>query len=671
MKNRKIPKEIHDKYFSLIDELEKYEYSYYCESRSLVSDTHYDAKYYELQRIEEVYPNIIVPYSPTQRVGGTYTGDFKKVTHIRPMLSLDKVNNDADALFAFFKKIKYTKKAIVAEHKLDGLTLVITYKHGLLYQAVTRGNGIVGEDVTHTARTISNLPLRIAFKGTLTIRGEAFLLRTDFLRINKELSDAGMEEYSTCRNLASGSLRQKDPAVCAKRNLMFHAYDIIQLIADDDTQNKFDALTETDTSRLRLLDVLHIPVVEYATVTGYNELRSYIKKQTNKWKKGSIPYDIDGLVFKVNNIAYRNELGDGVKYPNWAMAYKFEDDTFETKLEDIVVQVSRSRRLNPVGIISPVDIDGTEVTRCTLNNYDFIKQAMLGIGDTIIVKKANGVIPNFVESVTMGNSVVIPDKCPECGAQTVRKGAYLYCSNKNCIGAKIKIIRHFASRNAMDIRGLSNSRIYDLIEHGIINDVWDLYNIKSKKREIVSMEYWGMKSYLNLYNSIDKSRTISMERFLYALGIPMLGLVSAGYLCEYADWDLMKILDMSEYDLRYVHDFGVKTAHIVYKGLHSKWVKQVIDKLVISGEIEFLNEEIDLVSTALEGKVFCITGTLSKKREDFVDIILSHGGSVTDGIRKNTTHLLAGKQAGSKLDTAKSKGIPVIDEATFNKMLEY
>lgn len=665
-KTRKIPREIRDKYIELINSLTKWEYEYYVLSKPSVSDTVYNAKYYELMKMEETYPGLIVPYSPTQRVGGVVSDEYDRVDHVKPMLSLDKVNNDIDGLFSAIRKMKRTNKDIIAEDKFDGLTLVVKYVDGMLVQAVSRGDGYVGEDLTHTARTIQNLPLRIDCDGELIVRGEVYMLKSDFVRINEELSTQGLPTYATTRNLASGSLRQQDPAVCAKRNLLFVAYEIVK--ADDKYMEIIDCC---DSACLMLMhDYFHLPVADYQVLSGRKQIESYIKKRTRQYKTGKIPYDIDGLVFKVDSIRDREELGNGSKYPKWAIAYKFEDDVYETEIIDIELQVSRSRRINPVAIINPVVIDGTEVSRATLNNFDYMKELSIGIGDSITVRKANGVIPNVVDNLTCSNSYVLPKKCPECGAQTVKRGAYLYCSNKNCIGAKINIIRHFASRNAMDIRGLSTSRIYDLLENGIISNVWDLYHIKSKKREIISLDGWGEKSYMNLYASIDKSRNISMDRFLYALGIPSLGYISAQYLCDYIDWNVDELFALTESSLLNVHDFGAKTAHAVYAGLHSAFVQTAFKKLVFTKEIEFVSEEVDLVSASLDGKVFAITGTLSHNREYYVEFIESHGGAVTDGIRKNTNVLLCGRKAGSKLDVAKGKGIKIVDEKELYKMAD-
>lgn len=659
-KNISIPRSVRDEYESLIKELEVYDYEYYNEQAPSVNDSFYDRKYLEVQNIEARYPKIIKPYSPTQRVGGVVSSEFKKIRHDKPMLSLDK-DNDVDILIKrFIHKYGLSCYELLAEYKLDGLTLVVTYENGVLVSAVTRGNGVEGEEVIHTARTIDNLPLRISDNRKVVVRGEVVISKVDFERINSDLEFDGKQTYSTARNLASGSLRQKDPKVASKRALMFQGY---QLVNHED----FDFVSEVEA--LDYLKAVMFPVVDgYDVLVGKDAVRKYIKFITARRDK--IEYDIDGLVFKVANYRLRETLGDGSKFPNWAMAFKFEDEKVETVLEDIVVQVSRTRRINPVAIIKPVELDGVTVSRATLNNFEFIKEMGLGIGDTIVVKRAGEVIPNVVESVTCSGNYVIPTKCPECGSALVRQDVYRYCSNKKCSGAMTWRIVHFASRDAMDIRGLSYAKIKHLLDEGIIKGIVGLYSIQNHKDKIIKMEGWGAQSYKNLYYAIDKSRTISPERFLYALGIPLLGFQSCCNLMDYVEGDILEIFNLDERALMNVKDFGEKTSRIVYRHLHSKYIQNIFDKLIYGGEIEFVDDSIELISESLKGYVFCLTGTLSKPRTEFADIILSHGGIVKNSLSKDVNFLVAGDSPGSKVDRARSMDIRVIDERLLKAMIE-
>lgn len=667
-KEIKIPEEFIEEYNALCKELQQADADYYINNNPKLTDTEYDRKYYRIMKIEEYYPLIIKPDSPTQRVGGAVSSDFRKVSFSTPMLSLDKRNDTSVLVKDFINKFKLDNVEILCEHKLDGLTLVVTYENGMLSLAVTRGNGYEGEDVTHTARTIRNLPLSIPFKGHLVIRGEVIILKEDFEDINIGLEAHGYKPFATARNLASGSLRQIDPQVCASRRLMFVAYDIIET---DFTVHEDFATNNEQLEWLRKFQ--HIPTIDYTVIKGEKQLLRYIEKQTKLLKSNKILYDIDGLVFKVNDISKRGKLGLNTKYPNWAMAFKFEDDVYETKLLDIEWNVSRTRRINPVAIIETVMIDGTEVSRATLNNPDFIAELQLGIGDTITVKKANQIIPNVVESLTASNSYSLPETCPECGEKVLRKGAYLYCSNKNCIGAMMYAFTHFTSKGAMDIKGLSYSKLHDLISNGYVKKFIDLYDISKYKREIISMEGWGHKSYMNLYSAIDKSRFIHMDRFLYALGIPLLGAQTAYDICNYVDYDFDKLLSITEFQLMHIDGIAEKTAHIIYKYLNSKKIINTINEFRLSEQIEFVDyEEAEAVSNKLEGYVICVTGSFEKlgNRDEIHDMIVANGGSFTDGIKKNTTHLLVGDKPGSKLAQAINKGLEVLYEKEFADLIK-
>lgn len=659
------------------------DYHYYVLSKPVMLDKEYDKLYYELMLLERDFPNLRSTSSPTQRVGSDLIDGFEKSTHERPMLSMDKIKaedfREGSALRSFISKTK-NRFGYTGQWKCDGLTLVLTYKKGKLVKAVTRGNGYIGDDVTINAKTIRNLPLEIDYHVDAVIRGEAMISKKDFAEINSAMIEANLEPYANARNLASGSLKSKDPHVCRERRLMFFAYDVISCTISEDVNDRIlnpylrmdmDNI-ENDEFWLNFLKGMRFSVVPWVHIKSFKDFQKYI--DDIEFDMDTLPYAIDGAIFKCNDYVVRRTVGEGNKYPNWAFAYKFEDDVYETKLLDIEWDVSRTRRINPVAIFEPLIIDGTTVDRATLNNPEYIKELELGIGDTIGVIKANMIIPNVVENYTRSNTYKFPKRCPVCGGETKTKGSYLYCKNTKCYGANLRRFNHFCSKGAMDVRGLSNSKLFDLLENDVVSEYYHLYDgtIEKHRSEIVRMDGWGPQSYRNLINGIEESRSMSIPRFIYGLGIPNIGYESACVISDIIMNELSELLNLTYDDVIKYDGFGDKTTRILIKWIQSKRIIRIVNhfiELEKEGKIVFESEGIDVESDVLNGMVFCITGKLSQTRDFFAEDIIKHGGEYTKDIRKNTTHLLYGDDAGSKLSKAKDKGLVLVTEAEYNKLI--
>jgi DNA ligase (NAD+) len=648
-------KNVEKEIIKLRKQISEYDYQYYTADSPSITDENYDMLFNKLERLEKKYPEFDSPVSPTKRVGGTVLSKLMPVEHSRHILSLGKAKS-IDALYEWFKSVSFAD--LIGQYKLDGLTIVVRYEKGKMVQAITRGDGFIGEDVTHNAVTIKNLPLFINYQKPLEVRGEGIIYKRQFEEINKSLPFN--KQYATSRNLSAGSLRQLDSAVCSERGLKFIAYDIIK---GDDSAYYSHA------GQISFLKQLGFDTVYSACLKDFDSVKEFI--DTVGKERNLLEYDIDGVVFKVDDISKWKSLGEKDRVPNYAIAYKYEDKKHSTILEDVEWTVSRTRRINPVGIIKPIKIDGTDVSRVTLNNIDFIKDLELGIGDSICVVKANQIIPQIVDNYSCSDNIEVPVKCPACGEKIVRDGAYLRCSNSDCIGAKYSAFTHFVSRSAMNIKGLSISKLWDLIDNKIIKNFDDIYSFTENKQKIgklLLLEGWGRTSVENLIKAIDVSRNTTLDRMIYALGIPEVGCKTAYNICEYYGWSLDNILELNYYELLLIQDIGEKTAKQIYRYFKDKDNVKMIKSL--AGELIFDEEEIILVSEKLAGKVFCITGTLSKSRNDFAEIIEKNGGEFTNSITKKVNYLIVGENAGNdKLSKAEHSGIKIINEKQFLKMI--
>ena len=545
--------------------------------------------------------------------------------------------------------------------KLDGLTIVLTYKDGKLSSGVTRGNGIIGEVVTENVKKFKNIPLTIPYKGTLVVRGEAVIKYSDFNKMNEELDDDS-SQYKNPRNLCSGSVRQLDSKVTAKRNVNCIIFALIE------SEKKFKLKSE----EFEWLKSLGFDVVEYHKVTSNN-----IEEQVLYFKNKINEYDIpsDGLVLLYNDIEYGKQLGTTAKYPKNAIAFKWQDETAETKLIDVDWLVSRTGLINPVAVFEPVELEGTIVSRASLHNVSILQGLSLGIGDTILVYKANMIIPQIADNLTQSNSLAIPNKCPVCNheAKIISSNdvKYLYCMNDFCPAKLVKRLSQFTSRNAMNIEGLSDAIINKLADEGLIKTYADIYNLKRYKNDIISFEGFGEKSYDNLINSIEKSRNVKLANFIFALGIPDIGLSRAKLICKNYSNDINKIRNLTFEELSKIDGIG----EIIAKG----WIDTFNNNDFIK-ELELLLKEVNFTDTSIDNNqplkdlTFVITGSVNNftNRDELVEYIESYGGKVVKAISNNVNYLINNDitSTSTKNTKAKELGIKIISENDLMSMIQ-
>lgn len=644
----------------LQQELTHAQYLYYVKDAPIMSDYEYDQKYRELLALEESHPQYIVPSSPTQRVGSKVEGAFEKVVHGRPMLSLSNVFND-DEVRSFdnrvTKELGRETKAYVVELKIDGLAVNLHYENGVFTRAVTRGDGRVGEDITTNVKTIKSIPLYLEDAPPfIEIRGEAYMPHSEFKRINEEREDEGLPTFVNPRNAAAGSLRQQDPAIAANRNLAFFAY----AIGSEEGAN-----IESQEQLLKFLESLHFPVnPHYRLCHTIDEVIETIQYWDEK--RHELPYDTDGIVIKVNDFSDQDILGSTAKDPKWATAYKYPPEEVETILKDITINVGRTGVLTPTGELELVFVSGTNVSRVTLHNQDFITEKDIRIGDHVIVHKAAEIIPEVIRVVKekrTGREVPfeIPLTCPICASPAVRREgeAAIRCTNKHCPAIEKEKIIHFASRNAMNIDGLGPSIVENLINNKLISTVVDLYSLTVD--QLVTMERMGKKSAENLVKAIDDSKSRGLDRVLFGLGIPLIGFKAATTIANVLG-SMDRFLTVTKDELLSVDEIGPTMADsiIAYRN-ESEHIK-IIEGLVEAG----LKMSIDMVESAgneMDGEIVVLTGKLSAMgRSEAGKLLEAHGAKVTGSVSKKTTLVVAGEDSGSKLTKANELGIRVINE---------
>lgn len=627
---------------------------YYQYSTPIMTDFEYDKLYDELEKLEKE-TNTILSNSPTQNVEPEAIDSLVKVEHPAPMLSLSKTKSISE-LASFLGN----QEGLIS-WKLDGLTIVLTYKDGKLSSGVTRGNGIIGEVVTENVKKFKNIPLRIPYKGTLVVRGEAVIKYSDFNKMNEELDDDS-SQYKNPRNLCSGSVRQLDSKVTAKRNVNCIIFALIE------SEKKFKLKSE----EFEWLKSLGFDVVEYHKVTSNN-----IEEQVLYFKNKINEYDIpsDGLVLLYNDIEYGKQLGTTAKYPKNAIAFKWQDETAETKLIDVDWLVSRTGLINPVAVFEPVELEGTIVSRASLHNVSILQGLSLGIGDTILVYKANMIIPQIADNLTQSNSLTIPNKCPVCNheARIISSNdvKYLYCMNDFCPAKLVKRLSQFTSRNAMNIEGLSDAIINKLADEGLIKTYADIYNLKRYKNDIISFEGFGEKSYDNLINSIEKSRNVKLANFIFALGIPDIGLSRAKLICKNYSNDINKIRNLTFEELSKIDGIG----EIIAKG----WIDTFNNNDFIK-ELELLLKEVNFTDTSIDNNqplkdlTFVITGSVNNftNRDELVEYIESYGGKVVKAISNNVNYLINNDitSTSTKNTKAKELGIKIISENDLMSMIQ-
>ncbi len=625
--------------------------AYYQESREIMSNYEYDALYDELKGLEEEL-GFVVASSPTVRVGYEVLSELPKERHEEPMLSLDKTKEPEK-----LKEFLGEQKAVIS-WKLDGLTIVLTYRDGSLYKAVTRGNGEVGEVITNNARVFKNLPLHIAYKEELILRGEAVIRYKDFETINDSIEDVDAR-YKNPRNLCSGSVRQLNNEITAKRNVMFYAFTLVK--ADGvDFQNSRNC-------QLDWLAMQGFDVVEHYQVTK-NDLDERIAYFSKAIEEKEVPSD--GLVLVYDDIAYGRSLGRTAKFPRDSFAFKWADEVRSTHLLEIEWSPSRTGLINPVAIFEPVELEGTTVSRASVHNLSIMEELELGIGDTIEVYKANMIIPQIARNLTRSRKIEIPKKCPVCGKATeVRQqndAKSLYCTNPNCQAKRVKSFALFASRDALNIDGMSEATLEKLIAKGMIHRYADIFHLERYREEIQQMEGFGEKSYTNLVENIDKARTTTLPRVIYALGISGIGLANAKIICQEFENDAKKMLAASEEELSQIQGVGPVMAKAFIDYFSSKEHQNEFYELLCELTIP---EETPAKELRLKGMVFVITGSVHHfaNRSEMKEMIERLGGKVTGSVTGKTNYLINNdvSSTSSKNKKARELGIPILSEEDF------
>lgn len=641
---------------------------YYNQDSPEIEDFEYDNLMKELIKLEEENPELKRNDSPSNRVGGKPLDKFEQVVHKIPMLSLSNAYSWED-LKDFDSRVREAVGAdveYVVEFKIDGLSVGLNYNNGIFESGATRGNGIVGENITKNLMTIKNIPLNIDEKGELTVRGEVYISKKDFEEINKIQEEQDQPLYANPRNLAAGSLRQLDSKLTAKRPL-----DIFIFNLEDINSKQFK--THSESLEYLKQQGFHVSP-EFKVFKTMDEIIEHIKYWTEH--REDLGFGIDGMVIKVNNLAQREQMGYTAKSPRWAIAYKFPAERKETKLLDIVVEVGRTGTITPTAVLEPIRLAGTTVSRATLHNEDYINEKDIKINDTVLVQKAGDIIPQVVEVIKekrTGEEIEfkMPEECPVCGEPTVRlEGeAAVKCINISCPAQIRRGIIHFASREAMDIDGLGESIITLLLKQDLIKDISDLYYLK--KEQISVLERMGDKSATNLINAINKSKENDLWRFINGLGIKLIGTKAAKILAsEFKDLD--KLMNATEQELINLEEFGQTMADSVVEFFKEEKNISVIEKLKEAGVNTKLIESEDAdIPKIFEKMKIVLTGTLpTLKRNDAKEMIEKRGGKATSSVSKSTSFVLAGEEAGSKLTKANDLGIKVIDEEKFLQLID-
>lgn len=647
-----------DRMKELIEVLNKASKAYYAEDIEIMSNAEYDALYDELLMLEEKTGTVLAG-SPTVNVGYEAVDNLPKETHESPMLSLDKTK-DREALRDWLNG----HEALLS-WKLDGLTIVLTYENGTLSKAVTRGNGEVGEVVTNNAKTFINLPHKIAYKGKLIIRGEAVISYDDFNKINEEIPEEGAK-YKNPRNLCSGSVRQLNNEITAKRNVRFIAFNYL-------SQGGSDTDFKLRSEQFDFLKKQGFEVVEYHKVTEDSILDkiSYFAKMVANY-----PIPSDGLVLTYNDIEYGRSLGRTAKFPRDSIAFKWADETANTHLIDMEWSPSRTGLINPVAIFEPVELEGTTVSRASVHNVSIVKSLMLGIGDEISVYKANMIIPQIKENFTKSGNLTIPKFCPACSEKTQIKNENgvetLYCVNEACPAKQIKRFSLFVSRDAMKIDGLSEATLEKFISVGFIKKLSDIYKLETHKEAICNMDGFGDKSYEKLISSIEKSRDVLLPNLIYALGILNVGLSNAKIICKAFDYDIEKIKNATVEEIAVTDNIGDVIATSVFDFFHDSEKLSEFNELV--NELNILIPEKKETNSNIGGKTFVITGSLNtyENRNALKDLIESLGGKVAGSVSAKTDYLINNDVTSnsSKNKKAKELNVQIISEEDFNELIK-
>ena len=644
-----------ERMLELVELLNKASRSYYQDAQEIMSNYEYDRLYDELQDLEKEL-GITLSNSPTVNVGYEVVSELPKERHESPMLSLDKTK-EVEELKNFVGSQK-----VLMSWKMDGLTIVLTYRDGKLYKAVTRGNGEVGEVVTNNAKVFKNVPVQIAYQGELILRGEAVIGYHDFEKINEEIEDVDAK-YKNPRNLCSGSVRQLNNQITAKRNVMFYAFTLVQANGVDFQNSR--------ACQMEWLKAQGFTTVEYHMVTR-DTVEDEVAKFSSEISKNDFPSD--GLVLSYDDIAYGRSLGRTAKFPRDSYAFKWQDEIRETILREIEWSPSRTGLINPVAIFDPVELEGTTVSRASVHNISIMEELELGIGDKIEVYKANMIIPQIAENLTRSGVKDIPERCPVCQGETkirqVGNAKALYCMNPECQAKHVKAFALFVSRDALNIEGLSEATLEKFISRGYIHTFADIFHLDQYKDEIRGMEGFGEKSYRKLIESVKKARTTTLPRVVYSLGIAGIGLANAKVICRELKYDVEALLMVTEEELNEIQGVGEVLAK-AFTGYfsdakHVENFRKLLEELTIP-------EEISTKKQIFEGVNFVITGSVTHfaNRGEVKELIESLGGKVTGSVTSKTNYLINNDvtSTSSKNKKANELGIPIISEETFLELV--
>ncbi|GIO17566.1 DNA ligase [Oceanobacillus oncorhynchi subsp. incaldanensis] len=662
--------EIKERMDSLVEVLNQYGYSYYVLDNPTVPDSEYDQKLRELEDLEKAYPDLAREDSPTQRIGGEPLDAFRKVTHETPMMSLGNAFNEQD-LRDFARRAQEGvsgEVTFVCELKIDGLAISLKYQEGKFVLGSTRGDGRIGEDITSNLRTIRSIPLSIKEAGTLEVRGEAFMPHKSFLEMNKEREEKGEEPFANPRNAAAGSLRQLNPKIAAKRNLDIFLYGV------GEWENS------NITSHSESLEALHRlgfkTNKEWKRCKSIEEVLEFVTYWTEHRK--DLNYEIDGIVVKVDSLDHQDELGFTAKSPRWAIAYKFPAEEVVTTLKDIVLSIGRTGVVTPTAILEPVRIAGSTVQRASLHNEDLIREQDIRIGDQVVIKKAGDIIPKVVRSIIEQRTgeekeFHMPEECPDCGNELVRlEGEVaLRCINPNCPAQLMEGLIHFVSRNAMNIDGLGEKVIIQLFREDLVHTIADLYRLE--KEDLLNLERMGEKSVTNLLNAIEASKANSLERLLFGLGIRFIGSKAAQTLAmEFETMERLQHANLEE--IVAIEEIGEKMADSIVRYFEEEKVTQLLKELKELGvNMTYTGQKKSEIKTdsLFSGKTVVLTGKMEQyTRKEAKELIESLGGAVTGSVSKKTDVLIAGADAGSKLEKAEKLGIEVWSETELKEATE-
>ena len=663
---------IKDKIQELIEKISTFDYQYYVLDNPSISDFEYDKIFRSLVDLENENPELIRPDSPSQRVGGKALDAFESVIHRQAMLSLNNAFDD-DELIAFDKRIKddigIDEVEYAVEPKFDGLAITLTYENGIFVQGATRGDGYTGENVTHNLKTIRSIPTKLNYihpPKLIEVRGEVLMLKKDFELLNQKQESLGEKQFANPRNAAAGSLRQLDPRITATRPLTFFSYGLG--VCEPNLNLK------THTQTIQLLKQFNLPISDLSTsVKGVKGLQSFYDKVSKL--RNALAYDIDGVVYKVNSFNYQNELGFVSRAPRWAIAHKFPAEEALTEILDINVQVGRTGAITPVARLKPVFVGGVTVTNATLHNEDEMTRKDVHIGDIVSVRRAGDVIPEIVRVLINKRPKTIkkfrmPTECPECGSALVRidDEAIIRCSGGLvCPAQQKQSIIHFASRKAMDIEGLGDKSVEQLVTVGLIHELPDIFKLKLE--QLINLDRMAEKSSRNLLDAIEKSKSTSLPRFIYALGIRNVGESTAKDLAGFYG-DLDEIMKQTEESLQIVPDIGPTVAKSISDFFRQTKSREVINSLIGLG-VHWPKYDIKKSSSGIFAtKTFVLTGTLpSMSREEAKSIIEMNGGKVVGSVSKKTDYVVAGSDAGSKLTTAQELGLKIISQQELLKLI--